>query len=69
MAMFCAIAVTALAADETKTEQVQERASSSDDLQTAAAGEGRSKFLLQTIWPTPVLSAGRQMQPFVLDLI
>jgi hypothetical protein len=47
--MFCAIAVTALAADETKTEQVQERASSSDDLQTAAAGEGRSKFLLQTI--------------------
>jgi len=42
--MFCAVAVTALAADETKTEQLQERASSSDDLQTAAAGEGRSKF-------------------------
>jgi hypothetical protein len=44
VAMFCAVAVTALAADETKTEQLQERASSSDDLQTAAAGEGRSKF-------------------------
>jgi len=44
VAAFCAFVAVALAAEETKTEQVaQERSSSSDDLQTAAAGEGRSK--------------------------